>query len=53
VKVDLFAYIGGSLGLCCGMSILTFGELVDMAIQVFFILINKKSANKFVNFNNS
>ena len=39
--VDLISNFGGLLGLFVGISFLSFGELVQILIEIFFILIEE------------
>ena len=47
-KVDLFSGIGGSLGLCIGVSMMSFCELFEVLAEIVLILIKNKTkwANK-------
>lgn len=44
-KVDLVGSIGGSLGLCCGMSLLSFAELVELLIEVCYLVVRRSSSS--------
>lgn len=41
--VDLVSSIGGTLGLFLGMSFLSFIELLDLIIQIIFVLASKSN----------
>jgi hypothetical protein len=43
--IDLLAGIGGTLGLCAGMSILSFVELVELIFEIIFIYFTNKFSN--------
>lgn len=42
---DLASNMGGLLGLFIGVSFLSFGELIEMALEIVFILCEKKKLN--------
>jgi hypothetical protein len=44
--VSLLASIGGNLGLFLGVNVFSLGELVEVVIEVLFILVNLKRGNR-------
>ena len=40
--IDLIANIGGNLGLFIGVSFLSFAEIIELILEIFFILCRKK-----------
>jgi hypothetical protein len=46
--VDLISNMGGILGLFIGISFLSFGELIEMLLEVLFILFDNKKRKNFV-----
>ena len=44
--IGLIANIGGLLGLFIGVSFLSFGEIIEIIIEIFFIIFEKKKERK-------
>jgi hypothetical protein len=42
LKISLLGTIGGSLGLCLGVSIMSFCELLEVIMEAAFILVDNR-----------